>query len=35
MNKVNNKGFSKMELITIIGLLAILIAVGAKLAVDS
>ena len=35
MNKVNNKGFSKIELITIIGLLAILIAIGAKIAVDS
>lgn len=35
MNKLNKKGFSKMEVITIIGLLAILIAIGAKFAVDS
>ena len=35
MNKLNKKGFSKLELLTIIGLLAILIAVGAKLAIDS
>ncbi len=35
MKKINNKGFGKVEFMTILGLLAILIAVGAKIAVDT
>jgi hypothetical protein len=35
MKRINKKGFSKVEFMTILGLLAILIAVGAKMAVDT
>ena len=35
MKKINKNGFTKIELMTVLGLLAILIAFGAKMAVDS
>lgn len=35
MKEINNKGFGKIEFMTILGLMAVLIAVGAKMAVDS
>lgn len=35
MKRINNKGFSKIELMTVLGVVAILIAIGAKMAVDT
>lgn len=35
MKEINNKGFGKIEFMTILGLMAVLIAVGAKMAVDT
>ena len=35
MKRINKKGFSKVEFMTILGLVAVLIAFGAKMAVDS
>ena len=35
MKRINKKGFSKIEFMGILGLLAILIAVGAKIALDT
>ena len=35
MKRINNKGFSKIEFMGILGLLAVLIAVGAKIALDT
>lgn len=35
MKKINNKGFGKIEFMTILGLIAVLIALGSKLAVDT
>ena len=35
MKKISNKGFGKIELMTMLGLIAILLAIGAKMAVDS
>lgn len=35
MKEIDNKGFGKIELITMLGLIAVLLAIGAKLAADS
>lgn len=35
MKKINRKGFSKIEVITVLGVLAVLIALGVKLVVDN
>lgn len=35
MKRINNRGFGKVELMTMIGLIAILLAIGSKMAVDS
>ena len=35
MKRINNKGFGKIELMGVLGLLAVLIAIGAKMAVDT
>ena len=35
MKRINNKGFGKLELITSLGLIAVLLAIGSKLALDT
>lgn len=35
MKRINNKGFSKIEFMTVLGVVAVLIAIGAKMAVDT